>query len=84
MAAGAAGDGKGILEFAREAGADVKDGALAAAKEVRDSVDKGLDTIKEIVTRQPAAPANAVPRNPQQITAILEGENKFLQAIGER
>jgi hypothetical protein len=84
MAASGGGDGKGILEVAQSAGADMKDGIMAAARGIQDNLDKGLDTIKEVITARPAAAASPPARTPQQIAGIMQGENDLLNALGER
>lgn len=83
LAASSGGEGKGILEVASEAGADLKEGAADVVREVKGSVEHGIDTIREILTNRPVPPANATPRSPQEIADIMEAENTFLGTIGE-
>ncbi len=84
LALSSGGEGKGVLEFAAQAGADIKEGAAAALKEVGDRVDRGVDTLKEVITNRPAAPPVTTPRSPQEIADIMETENAVLHAIGEQ
>jgi DNA-binding transcriptional MerR regulator len=74
-------DGKGVLDVATEAGDNLKEGAMAIAREVKESVDSGLNKIGEILTNRPAAPVNAVSRSPQEISAIMETENELLNLL---
>ncbi len=84
LAVSGGGDGRGILEVVEQAGTDFKEGAMAVGKEVKDSFDSGMKTIKEIVTNRPATVVNTTPRSPQEISAIMEAENVFLSSLGEQ
>jgi hypothetical protein len=84
MAANSGGDGKGVLDVATEAGENLKEGAMAIAREVKESMDTGLTKIGEILTNRPPAPVTTVNRSPQDITAIIEEENALLGSLGEQ
>lgn len=84
LAASGTGESKGILEFAAEASENIRDGAAAAGKELKDSIEHGVDTIKEVITNRPPAPPNPNPRTPGQIADIMESENSFLASVGEK
>jgi hypothetical protein len=84
MAANSGGDGKGVLDVATEAGENLKEGAMAIAREVKESLDNGMTNLKEILTNRPPAPANTVVRSPQEISGIIEEENALLGSLGEQ
>ena len=84
MAANSGGDGKGVLDVATEAGENLKEGAMAIAREVKESMDTGLTKIGEILTNRPPVPVTTVNRSPQDITAIIEEENALLGSLGEQ
>jgi hypothetical protein len=84
MAASSGGDGKGILDVATDAGENLKEGAMAVAREIKESVDSGMNNIKEILTNRPPARVNTVARSPQEISGIIEEENALLGSLGEQ
>jgi hypothetical protein len=83
MATNSGGDGKGVLDVATEAGENLKEGAMAIAREVKESMDSGMNNLKEILTNRPSTPVTTVNRSPQEITAIIEEENALLGSLGE-
>lgn len=84
MAASNIGEGKSVLDYAQQAGDDLKDGIETVAKEVKSGLDHVTDRISDIVTSRPPTPKTVTTRTPQQIGDILEAENNFIRAIGEK
>ena len=80
----APGEGKSVLDFAQEAGANIREGAAEAGKLVKDAVHEGMQDIKEIMTNRPRTPPPSVNRSPQQIADIMVAENQVLSALGEK
>jgi hypothetical protein len=78
------GDGKGVLDVAQNAGQDLKEAAVALGKGIQDNIDKGIDSIREVITNKPTGSVNQVARSPQQIAAIMQGENDLLNSLGVR
>lgn len=84
LAASAGGDSKGILDLAAEAGADMRSGAAEAVTALKEGIDKTVERVTDAVKNRPTSSTPAANRSPDQIVGIMEAENQFLTAIGEK
>lgn len=86
LALSGTGEGKGVLEFAEGASADIREGAMALGKDIKDGVTESIEKLTGLLTKRSATPVTALatPRSPDQIADIMESENAFLSAIGEK
>lgn len=84
MAGSMGGEGKGVLDLASEAGSDIKEGVQFAAEKLKETISEGFDKASSIMANRPAPVTIVNPRTPEKIADIIDAENEFLSAIGEK
>ena len=78
-------DGKGVLDVMSEAGADLREGAAEAGKELKESIDQGFATLSKMFSKNSVDPIAQplVTKSPERIAMILEAENHYMKSIHE-
>ena len=78
-------DGKGVLDVVSEAGADLREGAAEAGKELKVAVTDGFATLAKLFSKNPVETIAQpfVAKSPQRIAMILSAENDYMRAIHE-